>query len=69
MVGGCSLDSRMPWSMLPSVDSGMALQPQTGFAELEAGGKLEGHCSVGVRSSSVVTIAGWKLVCSLLFFQ
>ena len=44
MLGGCLLDSRMAWSVLLSVDSGMALQPQSGSGESEAGRTLEGHC-------------------------
>ena len=53
----------MTWSGLLSVDSGMALQPQSGFEELEAGGTLEGHCYGRARSSSLVMIAGCKLFC------
>ena len=51
-------------SVLLSVDSGMALQPLSGSAELEAGGTLEGHCHGWGRSSSVAMIVGYS--CSAL---
>ena len=60
-VGGCPLDSRMTWSVLLSVDSGMALQPWSGSAESEAVGTLEDHCHGRGRSGSVVAIMGCRL--------
>ena len=65
--GGCPLDSRMTWSVLLSVDPGMALQPQSGIIESEAGGTLEGHCHGRGRSSSVAMIMSCKMFCSSLF--
>ena len=67
--GGCLLDSKMTLSVILSVGSEMALQPQSGFAELEAGGTLEGHCCGRGRSSSVVMISGCKLFCLLLLIH
>ena len=51
-TGGCPLDSRLTWSGLLSVNSRIALQPQSGFAELETGGTLEGHCCGRAASCS-----------------
>ena len=59
----------MTWSVLLPVDSGMAPQPPSGFAESNAGGTLEGHCCGRSRSSSVAMIVGCKLFSSSLFFQ
>ena len=52
-------------SVFLSVDSGMGLQPQSGFAVRaeEAGGTLEGYCCCRSRSSSVAVIVGCKLFC------
>ena len=66
---GCLLDSRMIWSVLLSVDSGMALLPQSAFAESEAHGTLADQCCGMGKSSSMMTIVGCKLFCSSLFFQ
>ena len=65
------MDTRMTWSVLLSlsVNSEMALQPQSGFAELEAGRTLEDYCCGRGRSRSVVLIMGCKPFCSLLLFQ
>ena len=46
----------MTWSVLMSVESGIALQSQSGFAESEAGGTLEGCCCGRGRSSPVAII-------------
>ena len=51
LYGSCPLDSRMTWPVLLSMDSGMALQPQSGFAESEAGWILEDHCHAGAEAA------------------
>ena len=67
IYGSCPLDSRITWSVLLSVDSRMALQSQSGFAELETGGRLEGHCCDRTRNSPVAMIVDCKLLCLSLF--
>ena len=58
---------RMTWSVLLSMDSGMALQPQSGSAESEADGTLEDHCHGRAKVALQWQSWGCKLFCLLLF--
>ena len=61
-ICGCPLDSRITWSVLLSMDAGMALQPQSVFAEL----RQVGHWKAVVVTGAEAVLCGqlWAASCS-----
>ena len=56
-----SLEFKDELVSVPVIGPGIGLQPQSGSAESEAGGTLEGYCHGGGTRGYMVMIMGYKL--------